>query len=57
MIVCLREAVGDANKTKRRAQRIIALYVEKMAADHLEPKDRDFLDGLCKRVRAKDADD
>ncbi|KAF9997934.1 hypothetical protein BGZ79_008380 [Entomortierella chlamydospora] len=54
MIACLREAVGEANKTKQHAQRLIGQYVERMANGSLEPKDRDFLDALCQRQPKKE---
>ncbi|KAG0294208.1 hypothetical protein BGZ98_001851, partial [Dissophora globulifera] len=57
MIVRLREAVNEANKIKRRAQRLIGRYVEKMASGCLEPVDQTYLDGLCRRVQLEDADD
>ena len=57
IMACLQEAVREANMTKRRAQKLIALYIEKMATGYLELKDRGFLDGLCKRIQPEDEAD
>jgi len=57
LVQLLEEAVREANKVKREAQRLIGRYVELMArviqsnpTREVEPEDRRYLDGLCQRI-------
>ena len=60
LVQLLNEAVTAANKVKRDGQRLIGLYLERMArviqtnpARVVEPDDRQYLDGLCQRISKK----
>ncbi|KAF9920273.1 hypothetical protein BGZ67_001388, partial [Mortierella alpina] len=58
-IQCVQEAVSDASRIKRRAQRILGRFIEhvnRMGPD-LDDCDRVYLDLLCPRVTKKDAKD
>ncbi|KAF9537113.1 hypothetical protein EC957_008805, partial [Mortierella hygrophila] len=49
-ITCLQDAVHEAYEVKRRAQRIVGMYVERMAVGDLVLADREYLDLLCPRI-------
>ncbi|KAG0262907.1 hypothetical protein BGZ95_003941, partial [Linnemannia exigua] len=55
VILCIRGAVREANKVKRRCQGLLGTYIEKVTAGDVSTKDRNFLKLLCPPIETKNS--